>query len=1341
MYQDSKGFVWLGMANGLYKFDLNYYVNSSPEKNKINDILNTDIRAIIEYAPGMLLIGTYSKGLFIYNTVEEKARPIQINASIDISKFSVRCLHLDKTGVIWIGATNGLYRIKQNRKHSDLFDFLGLINTKNTNLVNDEIPKIMEAKGKVWFLTTSDIGSFTITTKKIQTIPTYYSNSSFCFLDDKKILIGGFGTGLRVLNTESNKIEPYIGGGISNNSDVTEVYKDKDNNLWVGIQDQGLVLLNTKQPNPTPTIISSRIPDFSQLNSNCINQISETKDGVVFVCSDGGVNTLNLKKWLFDSYSCTAYNSYTSSVFTYEVRALLNSGDGFLWVGTLGGGLKQFDLITHKFKDIPLTSNGKIIGKTIQSIIRDHKGNLWIGTAGDGVIKFSPNKKSGSPKGPIVNYRVYPQNFPIKTLYNDYIMCLLEDKRSNLWIGTWYGLSLLESSELDKQDQSKAVIKNFLKSHTDPLSVSNNTIMSLLEDKNNNMWIGTQEGLNKIIKTSKGYQFVHDFKNGERSLLSKKEILAMYQSQNGNFWFSTQDGGISLLNPQTGYYKPLNSNDGFIDNIITSISEDKKGNLWLGTNNGLCWFNPASHSYKIYTTEDGLISNDLSFTSKCNINNDLCFGGSRGISIFTPQLLTTVISKPNLAFTDFKLFNRPVAIGSNESPLKQHISFTKSISLKYNQNYITLAFAALNYNQQDEIRYSCIMEGLENTWDNLGKEHKITYTNLSPGHYTLKVKAYNSNDCNNTSCISLQITVKPPYWKTIWAYLLYVILIFYTLYRSYIHFINKEKKDNALALERMNAKNTHEMDLMRLQFFTNISHEFRTPLTLLSAPLESLMKDSPNPEKTQSYYQLMLQNVQRLTRLINQLLDLRKIEEGYLKMEWNQGDIVDFIQKIISNFQNYAGKRNINFEFHTTHPHIFTFFDADKLDKILFNLLSNAFKYTPNEGSISVTIKKVPPAKLPFKGIGNKYIELRITDTGSGIPKDSIEKIFDPFQKVDQNKPIGSASTGIGLSLTRELITMHNGVIMVESEINKGSSFTTYLPVYESCPSEAEHNNKTNIKKTSSTATECVIEAAEDAEVIDSSAPKPLILVVEDNPDLRVFLTKELQDKYKIDEAPNGVEGMKLAIHNIPDLIISDIMMDKMDGIELCQKLKLDERTSHIPIILLTARHSEDIKLNSYETGADDYITKPFSVKLLKSRIQNLIDQRKNLRLIFSKNLNLDFSTVVTNKVDSQFIEKLMQDIEKNIGNPNFDTELLASNMAMSRMQLYRKVSALTNQTVYNLIRTVRLNKAAELLLTTDIQIAEIAATVGYSEHSSFTKSFTRQFNQTPSQFVREHQK
>ncbi|HEX2935432.1 MAG TPA: two-component regulator propeller domain-containing protein [Bacteroidales bacterium] len=1337
MFQDSKGFVWLGMIDGLYRYDQYNFTPISSRKNRMNSFPEADVRSIVECKPGLLLVGTYDKGLLIYDAEMGRSLKLAGDYTIDLLKLSIKSLYIDKSGTIWVGASNGVYKIKCLGVEDGMFKVHEIPETAFKHLVSYEFVGFHETEpGIIWFATMNDIGFYNTAKNEVKSRPLYYEAIySFSFLDKKKILIGCFGTGAKTMNTETFNIETLKIKGVSEKSLIRSVYKDRNSNIWMNISNEGLILMESGLNSDNVVNISSNNNQYSDLNSNVIYQISEARDGSIWICGEAGVNVITLKKSYFKSFTDNTFkeNAYIQP----GIRAIHDSKHGFLWAGTVGGGLKQFDLSTNKFTDVPLISNGKHIGTNIQAIVQDHQGNLWIGTEGEGLIKFYPDKKSGYTKGQVVNFRRYPIPFPAMPIFNDFIMCILQDRNKNIWIGTWVGLSLIEASEVEKTDHSKIIIKNFIKNPNDSLSLSHNTIMSLMEDKEGNIWVGTQGGLNKIAKTPQGYKFIHNYKNKEGKSLNEKRILAVFQSKNGDFWFSNQEGGISRFNPKTGISEDYISDNVFLENTINSIKDDSEGYLWLGSNNGLLKFDPISGSFNIFTSEDGLSSNDFLFGASCKIGNSLYFGLNNGLTYFSPEEIKHESFKPTLIFTELRLFNKPVNLNEEGSPLKHPLNSGETLVLKHNQNFITISFSALDFTLKRNIQYSCKLEGLESSWNLLNAEHKTTYTSIPPGKYTFRVKAASPDDYKNVSEITLYIVINPPIWKTIWAYAIYLIIIILALTQVHKFLINREKQKNALALERLDAKRTHEINLMRLQFFTNISHELRTPLTLLAAPLDSLINENTDKEKAESYYQIMLRNVQRLTRLVDQLLDLRKIEEGYLKLEWQQGDIVEFIRKTCGTFQNYAQKRNMNFSFDADTPELLTYFDSDKLDKILFNLLSNAFKYTEDNGSISVLMNKKSSHEISHvNSTADSYLEIKIIDTGFGIPKDNLSKLFKPFQRVNTNKPIGSGATGIGLSLTKDLIELHKGIIQVDSEVGKGSTFTIYLPVYKNDPSKMYDAQSEELQDKNQLEANPDFPENKDEKI--NKGEKPVILIIEDSSDLRAYLKSELKSNYKVLEADNGEKGMEIAFRKVPDLVISDVMMPGMDGIELCNRLKKDIRTEQIPVILLTARHSEEAKLSGLEMQADDYITKPFSIKMLKLRIRNLVEQRRKFQPLLSNEEKEEAPQENTmSKADAKFLDKLNQVIDRNLDNPQFDPVTLAKELLTSKMQLYRKVSSLTNQTVFNYIRTYRLNKAAHMIITTDMQFSQIAEAVGYTEASNFTRDFTQQFSQTPTQYVK----
>ena len=1335
MCQDSIGFIWFGMANGLYKFD-----NTSMkfiEPDAVQGLDHPDIRAIIEYDPGILLLGTYDYGLLIYNSILEKLDTVSFTPKFKFSNIKVNKLLKDENGIIWVGTKTGLYKIKSLDKALNTFEVLQVYTAENSELFSDEIFDIKQRKdGEIWFLTMSQLGQINSDSSTLRTYRIYEANTSFIFLNENKILISCYGSGLKLFDTENHKLDFGWNFQPDQNIKSRYVYKDLSGRIWQSISNEGLFLLDPELYLSKSELISYSNKPVNSINSNIILQIGESRDGTVFLCTDAGINRINHKD---DHFQSLPSKFKPDSDFLFGIRALLKVDNEHMLIGSMGAGLKLLNMNTKKISDVIIEPNNIDLGKNIQSIIKDKQGNYWLGTEGDGIIKMPADKNTLHGNKKYLIYRLYPTSYPNKTLLNDFIMCLYDDDKDNIWIGTWYGLSLLSNNERKKEDQSEAEILNFLNDPQNNTSISSNTILCILQDKSGTIWVGTQNGINKIVKKNDRYSFDSNIKDEYGNSITAKSILSLYQSENGKIWFSTHDGGICLLEPDKMFFHEYNSKTGFIDYIVNSIQEDEQGNLWLGTNDGICRYDPVSFSYNLYKQEDGLLTNLYLFNATSKVNNTLFFGGDKGLVYFSPENLKQAIYDKNLVLTDIKLFNKSIHVNQSNSPLKKSVNYTNSIDLKYNQNFVSFEFSSLNFKKQKDIQYSCILEGIESEWNELGSEHKITYTNLAHGTYTFKVKAYDSGIHKNFEERVFNIKIHPPLWKTKVALILLYVLLFGILYKGYTYFLNLEKRRNALALERLNSKKEHEIDLMKLRFFMNVSHEFRTPLTLLSAPLETLMKGKTNQEKTKSYYQLMHQNIQRLKKLIDEMLELRKIDAGYLKVDWNYGNFVEFTKRIFDTFQNYAEKRNIKFTFKSSINEHNTYFDADKLDTVLFNIISNAFKYTKNGGKIELRLS-TQKYIIPIEG-ADSYNEILIKDTGIGISKKSIENIFQRFQNTENAKPIDSASTGIGLSLAKELIELHKGEIQVESIENQGSTFKVILPIYYNNPNldQEEINEKLLTAEKFEPHADKV--DTEFIKPVKDKGKKPLVLIVEDNEDLRTFLSSVLDDHYEIIGCENGEEGIELAKKKIPDLIISDIMMDKLDGISMCKIIKSDEKTSHIPIILLTARQADSVKLDGFQTGADDYIVKPFNVDILKIRINNLIQLRRKLRAKFSLGVDNVYSEDDRNSIDLKFIAKLNKLINDNIDSYDLNPSFIASEMAMSRMQLYRKVTALTDQTVNTYIRTIRLNKAAQLLLTTDLQIAEIAYKVGYSEPSNFTKSFSTQFNQTPSQFVNSNKK
>ena len=707
MLQDSTGFLWFGMANGLYKFDQNTFLKYDVEDNDFPGFNNSEIVEMIEYKPGWLLISSYDNGLLVFNSIKEKYDSVICNSPIDFSKLAVICMYQAQDGTVWLGTEQSLIQLECIGNRRNRFEVLNHFNQNNADLISYCFVDIKESQeGKLWFLTLSDIGYIQSSSSDVFSFPAPRSNSSFVFEKNNQILKACYETGLSEFNIEQKMFREIQIQGVPGNTQARVVYKDSRSNIWIGISNAGLIKLDSVSQNAEPNLISNKIKKYAALNSNVIYEVYETNDGAIWICTEEGISMI---KDMPEKFHSKSFTSKINPELTLGVRSLLHSDPGYIWTGTIGEGLKKFDVKSNKIFDVSFKNNDGIenIGKNVQAILEDSMGNLWLGTEGEGLIQYFPEKKEFNTRGNKANFRTYLLSETEHSLCNNYIMSLLEDQHHNLWIGTWQGLSLIDSSELMKSPESKIKIRNFFHDPKDKKSLSNNTIMSLLEDKNGNIWVGTRAGLNKMIRTSRGYQFKHDFRNRKGEFLLEKKILDLHQSKNNDIWFSIQNGGICQLNSKTGVYQEYNSNNGFHNYVVNSISEDSLGIFWLGTNNGLCRFDPSRLSFKFYDKENGLFFNDFYFKSNCRINDKLYFGGNHGIIYFNPYQIRPSTFKPHLVFTDLKLFNESVKINSKNAPIDKHISQAKQIELNHNQNYVTLFFAALNYSQYEQSRYSC----------------------------------------------------------------------------------------------------------------------------------------------------------------------------------------------------------------------------------------------------------------------------------------------------------------------------------------------------------------------------------------------------------------------------------------------------------------------------------------------------------------------------------------------------------------------------------------------------------------------------------------------------------
>jgi signal transduction histidine kinase/DNA-binding response OmpR family regulator len=842
------------------------------------------------------------------------------------------------------------------------------------------------------------------------------------------------------------------------------------------------------------------------------------------------------------------------------------------------------------------------------------------------------------------------------------------------------------------------------------------------------------------------------FKNDpmDRNSLSNNKVQCLHQSSGGILWVGTASGLNRFDHAQNTFvcYRVI---DGLDSDDIQNIAEDRHGNLWLRTARGIARFDPAHRRFKNYDMSD-FSGGALEITRSSSREGVLFLPlGTDGLVAFHPDSIRDNNNTPPIVFTDFRVGSRSVSHRTPNSVLKQAIWTAKEVSLTHRDNIVAIDFAVLEYTNPAKHKYAYRMDGFDNDWIYSDTKRTATYTNLDPGTYTFRVKATNSDGIWNEKGTSVTIFISPPWWKTTWAYAGYLTAVLGAFFSIRRFERNKELLKHQLALEQVKSEKLAEIDQVKSRFFANISHEFRTPLTLIEGPVKHLRsgeyKGDPNDQ-----YDLILRNSRRLLRLVNQLLDLSKIESEEMELHVREADIVDAVRGIAAGFESEAKLKNIGYTLNYPAATIVGWFDSDALEKIVTNLLSNAFKFTPEAGQVSVTVRIAhsPPLPLSASGqeaprggewkSGGEFVAIAIADTGIGIPEAEAPRIFDRFYQVDDSHTRGHEGAGIGLALTKELVGLHRGTIDVQSVPGRGSTFTVRLPLGK------EHFKPENIvdhgspahAETPFTAVESPQAAEREAfDSIEETArdSKPLVLIVEDNADLRSFIRVHLDHEYRIQEANDGAEGVEQAIAMVPDIVVSDVMMPNMDGFQVCAKLKSDERTSHIPVILLTAKASHENRIEGLETGADDYMTKPFDARELQVRVRNLIEQRKKLREKFRGEGMFNPKEITITSVDDRFLNRAREIVEAHISNQAFTTELFAQEMYLSRMQCHRKIRALTDLSPWQFVRKIRLHRAADLIRKRAGNIAEIASMTGYESPSRFAEAFRHEFGQTPSEF------
>lgn len=1324
--QDKQGFLWFATEEGLNKFDgtrfITYYKNDLPHNNQ--GITGNELnRVYADSKRPIIWIATQRDGLNAYNYDEQ---------------------------------TFTAYQHNPENPHSLI-----------TNDVTDISPSTQNDDG-LWVSTYYrgieylNINNGQFTHYNRSTVPSLPSNQTWTVLDggDNNLYIGHVGSGFSIFSLKDKSVKNFqneTGNPTSlPGNDVFCIIKDANGNIWLGTNN-GLALYNAANDNFI-TFRNNKNDKYATLCSRILS-IRQLKDNRLWIASElNGIAILNLKQGMFLSpeelsIEYIQEGDDSRSLSNASARCIFQDSFDNIWIGTWGGGINFISskpplFTTLSYSPIPNNENS-LNNKVASSLCMDRQGRIWIGTDGGGINVFEGEKR-------IAIYKKESGDIP-----SNFILASLQDSKGNLWFGSYQGgISYYDSR--NRRFRSISL-----------MGQSNLDVRTIYEDAQHNIWVGYSGGI--VVLNPLTMKIIQHY-NTDNSELHSDFIRSIAQDEKGRFWIGTFGDGLGIYTPNLQKIKTFTQRDGFCSNTINQIIQDKQKRMWIGTGEGLvCFLSTDELNYKTYQRKDGLINTNIcaitedkkgniwfsnnkgiscyvtnkgcfynydhsddvpagSFSSSCvtqSKNGQIYFGSINGVCCFNPDITMNEQPAPAAVVTEMKILGRLSNLENNDMII--NLSKGQNVELSHAQNSFGLTFNVQNYSLVNQVEYVYMLKGLENSWYTVNENNSVTFRNIPPGKYEFLIKARIHNQKWPEEATSLTIRINPPVWLTWWAKLIYILVSISITYLILHAYKKKLDLESLYTLEKKNHEQEQELNQERLRFYTNITHELRTPLTLILGPLEDMQKEASLPAKQAQKLSVIHQSALRLLNLINQILEFRKTETQNKKLCVSKGNIAPLIYEIGLKYKELNQNTKIDFRIQIEKEEMFLFFDKEIITIVLDNLISNAIKYT-EQGCVTLSLHQTMRNEVA-------YTEIKVSDTGYGISAEALPHIFDRYYQ--ESGKHQASGTGIGLALVKNLVTLHEGEIRAESIQNEGSTFYISLLTDNIYPNALHADSTEPVQEEMNQNTE--LEYSQEA-TLDTS--KPILLIVEDNEEIQKYIVESFTDSFEVITANNGEEGKQQALSRIPDIVVSDIMMPVMDGITLCKQLKDDVRTSHIPIILLTAKDSLQDKEEGYEVGADSYLTKPFSASLLRSRINNLLDSRKKLVAQFQaqstpgSQIDLSEKRIVIaealSKLDNEFIEKITLLIEENLSSEKIDINYLSDKMCMSGSTLYRKMKALTGLSTNEYIRKVKMKNAERLLLEGKFNISEIAYKVGMNSTGYFRQCFKEEFGLSPSDYLKQ---
>ncbi|WP_139956403.1 hybrid sensor histidine kinase/response regulator transcription factor [Flavicella sediminum] len=1317
LFVDSFGYLWIASDTGLYKYDGNNLVSYQYDVFDPNSIPNNGINSIIEDDNKDLWVGSESY-LIRFNRKENKFSGFYKNNTSTV-------LYKSIDGTIWANLRNtGLIKIKPSKEfHTANFDTkFNYTNSDNLISFNRQINSFVEDNfGRKWLGTPK--GIFILNDKNEYIESNFNKDIRSIKLIENNKIIALTTKGLYILgyNKSDFKVEvleayhDFVSSYSAKAKATSLTINPKNGELWIGTT--GGLFKAVKNENAYQFVYFSQTVTEGRLKNNHINTTTFDSFGNLWIGSLKGINKHLGRASIFNFNKIEADTSIDNVV----ARSILCYSGNTVLVG-MNDGLYRYNPKTNDYYKIKTSlSSVNIVAQNFEM----DKLLLVNGSTVYESNRFSVNQKK-------------LQMTELKKFRNS-ITDLAVINKNEFWVGLWNGGVDIVNSE-NQLSKFKLEVR---------AKLANNHTSTLLYTKKNELWVGTRgEGLFKIDFNNESIdEYLPSVDNG----LTSNAILSLHEDHEENIWIGTRGGGLLLYLKDSDNFKHFGKANGLMTNTIAAIQQDSKNNLWLSTQEGLIRFHLKREKFRHFGIEDGVKESQFVYNSSAanKLNNQLYFGCSEGFySVFTNKFSQN--SKiPTTVITNFTTLGATKADQKN-SELNESsdilIDSENSIVLPYNKNNIVVKFSSLDLTSPSKNKYAYKLEGLNNYWIYTNASNRnANYNDLSPGKYTFKVKSSNSEGVWNEEPTVLKFKIEPPIWKSTWAYIVYFIVGGILLFVAVFLIRRWYRLKKNLVKETISREKDNEHNRMKMVFFTDISHELRTPLSLIFGTIEKVVKEKNftlSPITSQRIYN----NTLRMRRLINQIMDIRKFDEGKFKLRISKNDLVKDINIIKNAFNDFAKTLNINYAFVSKEKKIKGWYDVDILEKILFNLLSNAFKYTPENGEITVHLETLAMTEENSKELNlekGTYIKCSVRDNGIGIPEADLPFIFNRYYQATRPSSNPIPGTGIGMELVEKLIERHHGSITVESKENTFTNFTFVLPIDKKRYTREERIEiaeplKKNFIKNSEF--QIIEEVAQEHEAkAKQKSDKPKVLLVEDNNDLRSMLKEELKDEFNIVEATNGVEGYAAVLKEMPQLIISDILMPLENGISMLKKIKANPKVNSIPVFMLTAKNSEESKIECLSLGADDYIEKPFSLEFVKWKVKNTFISRGQLKKQYGKIITPTPSEIEVDSNNEKFIRKLVSIIEESMNDNLLSVEYLASEVGMSRANLYRKIQTILNDTPVNFIKKIRLKRAEQLLQKNELYLSEIAYMTGFNNQKYFGKCFQKEYGMSPTEYIKKH--